>query len=80
MNYIKEALKKMAEKKTGVVKFFDRKKGWGFITDDEDGKDIYVHYTALQMEGYKALYPDDKVSYVVSDYNGRICASNVSKL
>ena len=46
----------------GRVKWFNNKKGHGFITSD-DGKDVFVHYSALAGEGYKTLYPGQLVEY-----------------
>ena len=60
------------EKKTGTVKWFNSRKGYGFITpEDAEGADIFVHYTAIKDEGedqpFKALFEGDKVSFTVSD-------------
>ena len=49
---------------TGTVKFFNSQKGFGFITQD-GGKDIFVHFSAIQTEGYKKLAEGDKVTFDV---------------
>jgi CspA family cold shock protein len=49
---------------TGTVKFFNSQKGFGFITQD-GGKDIFVHFSAIQTEGYKKLAEGDKVTFEV---------------
>jgi cold shock protein len=49
----------------GFVKWFDSKKGYGFIQAD-DGKDLFVHFSAIQARGYKTLEQDQKVSFVVA--------------
>lgn len=49
---------------TGTVKFFDAKKGFGFITPDDGGKDLFVHFSAIQSKGFKELREGQKVSYV----------------
>ena len=46
--------------KTGTVKWFNAKKGYGFISDEE-GKDIFVHFSALEMPGFKVLEEGEKV-------------------
>ncbi|AMW32809.1 MAG: cold shock domain-containing protein [Fervidobacterium pennivorans] len=50
----------------GTVKWFDAKKGYGFITK-EDGEDIFVHYSAIQVEGFKTLKEGDKVEFDVQN-------------
>lgn len=62
---------------TGTVKWFDSRKGYGFIAGD-DGNDIFVHYSALQMDGFKKVRTNDKVEYdASSDANGKPIAVNV---
>lgn len=62
----------------GTVKFFNKTKGWGYIKAD-DGKEYFVHYSQIQMEGFRTLNADDIVSFEVSepDENNRIYAANV---
>ncbi|MFN4268181.1 MAG: cold shock domain-containing protein [Fervidobacterium pennivorans] len=50
----------------GTVKWFDAKKGYGFITK-EDGEDIFVHFSAIQVEGFKTLKEGDKVEFDVQN-------------
>jgi CspA family cold shock protein len=54
---------------TGKVKWFNQEKGFGFITNDEDNKDIFVHFSAIQSSGFKSLNEGDSVSFeiVMSD-------------
>jgi CspA family cold shock protein len=49
----------------GTVKWFSAEKGYGFITPDEGGKDVFVHYSAIQAEGYRSLNEGQKVEYEV---------------
>lgn len=48
---------------SGTVKWFSSEKGYGFIANDDGGKDIFVHHTAIQMNGYKKLDEGDRVSF-----------------
>lgn len=65
--------------KTGKVKWFNAKKGYGFICD-EDGADVFVHFSALTMEGFKVLEEGDTVEYEVVDGEKGPQAANVTKL
>ena len=47
----------------GQVKFFSAPKGYGFITPEDGGKDVFVHHTAIKMEGYRSLSEGDKVEF-----------------
>jgi len=47
---------------TGKVKWFNESKGFGFI-EQEDGPDVFVHYTAIQADGFKTLYEDQEVEF-----------------
>ena len=62
---------------TGRVKWFDDKRGYAFITSDE-GRDVYVHYTAIVTDGYRTLKHNWRVEYeVVTADDGREEARNV---
>ena len=58
------------DKATGVVKWFSRSKGYGFINPDDGGQEIFVHYSAIQGEGYRNLYEGDRVEFKLID-NGK---------
>lgn len=61
----------------GTVKWFDVRKGFGFISD-EDGVDCYVHFTSINMEGFKKLRPGQNVTFVADeDDQGRTVAREV---
>ncbi|MCD6450046.1 MAG: cold-shock protein [Thermotogaceae bacterium] len=60
----------------GTVKWFDPKKGYGFITK-EDGEDIFVHWSALQMDGFKTLQEGQTVEFDVVDGKKGPQAANV---
>ena len=63
----------------GTVKWFNESKGYGFITADE-GKDVFVHFSAIQGEGYKTLNEGQKVSFDVVNGEKGPQAANVVKL
>jgi CspA family cold shock protein len=48
---------------TGTVKWFSDDKGFGFITPDEGGKDLFVHHSGIEMDGYRSLAEGTRVSY-----------------
>ena len=64
---------------TGKVKWFNAEKGYGFITTDE-GKDVFVHYSAIQSEGFKTLDDGEAVSFEVVQSDRGEQAANVCKL
>jgi len=63
----------------GVVKWFSNKKGFGFI-EQEEGGDIFVHYSAIAMPGYKTLTEGDRVSFDVEEGDRGPAAKNVMKV
>lgn len=62
----------------GVVKWFNQSKGYGFIQRD-NGEDIFVHYTAIQGEGFKSLDEGDKVTFETTEGPKGLQATNVVK-
>jgi len=63
---------------TGKVKWFNAAKGYGFITGD-DGKEVFVHFSAIQSDGYKTLDEGQAVEYEVNDGDKGPQAVNVKK-
>ena len=63
----------------GTVKWFDNQKGYGFIKD-ESGKDVFVHFSGLNMEGYKSLEEGQAVEYDLTEGAKGPQATNVTKL
>ena len=62
---------------TGTVKWFSDDKGYGFITPDEGTKDLFVHHSAIQAEGYKSLAEGQRVEFEVAQGNKGLQASGV---
>lgn len=63
----------------GTVKWFNAKKGYGFISDAE-GKDIFVHFSALNMDGFKELKDGEAVEFEVIEGDKGSQAANVTRL
>jgi len=53
----------MADRQTGTVKWFNDAKGFGFIEPEGGGEDVFAHFSAIQMEGFRTLKQGSKVSY-----------------
>ena len=64
---------------TGKVKWFNSAKGYGFITGD-DGQEVFVHFSAINMDGYKSLEDGQAVSYDVNEGDKGPQAVNVTKI
>lgn len=62
---------------TGTVKFFNTQKGFGFITPDDGGKDVFVHISAVEKAGLRAFGEGTKVSYDVVSERGKDAAANL---
>src|SRR5439155_24075068 len=52
---------------SGVVKWFNSEKGYGFITPDDGGRDLFVHYSEIQSQGYRELFEGQKVEFEVTE-------------
>lgn len=61
----------------GTVKWFDARKGFGFITPDDGGNDLFVHHSEIKTGGYATLDEDQKVSFEVGEGKKGPCANNV---
>lgn len=61
----------------GTVKWFNSEKGYGFITNEENGQDIFVHYTGIAKEGFKTLEEGQAVSFDVTEGARGMQAINV---
>ena len=70
----------MSTKMTGLVKWFDAGKGFGFITPADGGKDVFVHFSAIQDQGFKTLAEGQRVEYTIQDSPRGPAAANVVAL
>ena len=77
-NSKKELSLRMAERKTGTVKWFNDAKGFGFI-QQENGPDVFVHFSAISAEGFKSLSENDKVEFEITQGPKGPQAANVTK-
>merc|ERR1740130_2643831 len=67
------------DKCKGTVKWFDKKKGFGFITPVDGGEDVFAHQSVIQAEGFRSLDENMAVEYILEkDTNGRLSAKNVT--
>jgi len=62
---------------TGTVKWFNNKKGFGFIAPDDGGDDVFVHYNSITTDGYKSLEENQKVTFEIEDGQKGPAAVNV---
>jgi len=65
---------------TGIVKWFNDAKGFGFITPDEGGEDLFAHFSAIQSQGFKSLQENQRVSFEVTSGPKGKQASNIQPL
>ncbi|MDR7418881.1 MAG: cold-shock protein [Armatimonadota bacterium] len=64
----------------GTVKWFSAEKGYGFITPDDGSKDVFVHHSAIQADGFRTLNEGEKVEYDVTQGQKGPQAANVRKV
>ena len=62
---------------TGIVKWFNNAKGYGFVTPDQGEKDIFVHFSSITMEGYKTLKEGQKVQFEMTEGPKGLHASDI---
>jgi CspA family cold shock protein len=62
---------------TGIVKWFNAKKGFGFITPDDGSEDLFVHFSEIKMDGYATLEEGQKVQFEIGQGKKGPCATNV---
>lgn len=64
---------------TGTVKWFNNSKGYGFVTPDNGDQDVFVHFSAIEMEGYKTLKEGQKVQFEVTEGPKGLHATSVNE-
>ena len=65
---------------TGKIKWFNDAKGFGFVTPDDGSKDVFVHFSSIQGEGFKSLAEGDRVEFEVQPSDKGPKAANVRKV
>jgi CspA family cold shock protein len=66
--------------KSGTVKWFNNSKGYGFIRPDEGGEDLFVHYSYIEMDGYKTLKAGQAVTYEITQADKGLHATNIQSV
>jgi len=61
----------------GTVKWFSNSKGYGFLSPDEGGEDVFAHFSAIQMDGYKTLNEGQKVQFEITEGPKGLQAANI---
>ena len=64
----------------GTIKWFDNKKGFGFIAQDQGGPDVFVHFSCIEGDGFKTLSEGDRVQFEVVNSDKGLKATNVSRI
>ena len=64
---------------SGKIKWFNSTKGYGFIVDDDNSKDVFVHISAMKSAGIESLDEGDEVTYEIEENNGKTNAINLEK-
>ena len=65
---------------TGILRFFDAEKGWGFIAPDDRSSDVFLHISAVNKAGIERLVEGGRINFevVTNQRSGKLCADNVS--
>lgn len=67
----------MSERVSGTVKWFNNSKGYGFITPEGEENDVFVHYSAIQSEGFKTLEEGQRVEFIITQGDKGLQAQDV---
>tara|TARA_B100000945_G_scaffold43077_1_gene29258 strand:- start:18 stop:227 length:210 start_codon:yes stop_codon:yes gene_type:complete len=64
---------------SGRVKWFDSKKGYGFITEEESGKDVFLHVSALEKSKLRSIKENQKIQFEIQEERGKLRAINIKR-
>ena len=64
---------------SGRVKWFDSKKGYGFITEEESGKDVFLHVSALEKSKLRSIKENQKIQFEIQEEQGKLRAINLKR-
>ena len=67
----------MSEREQGIVKWFDAKKGYGFIFKEDDGSEVFVHFKSIRHEGFRTLRDGQKVEFTIKQDDKGLKAEEV---
>ena len=70
----------MTDRQSGTVKWFDNRKGYGFILREPEGDDVFVHFREIEGDGYKTLFEGQRVEFGLIERDRGFAAENVAKL
>ncbi len=65
---------------TGIVKWFNNAKGYGFVTPDDGEQDVFIHFSAIEMDGYKKLTSGQKIEFEIDDGPKGLQAQNIRSI
>jgi CspA family cold shock protein len=70
----------MSDRVKGTVKWFNDQKGFGFVTPENGGKDVFVHHSAIMSSGFRSLVEGDKIEFTIEQGPKGPAAANVQKI
>ena len=70
----------MSDRVRGTVKWFNNSKGYGFITREDGEEDVFVHYSAIEADGYRSLSEGQRVEFTIEQSPKGLQASNVTMI
>jgi len=77
ISYLKNLIRRNVVQQTGMVKWFNTTKGYGFIEPSDKSRDVFLHVSALEQAGISNLRDNQKVSFETEEFKGKISAINI---